>query len=73
MDKKLDDKMTKLVFNIIKFKLLQGKKVRITEFGMFYVENKEVKFKGSVLLKDKLNEDWNGFIERMKKEYKEAN
>lgn len=69
---RMDDKMTKLVFSIIEYKVKRGEEVFYTGFGKFYLKDGEVAFKASLTLKDALNEDWDQFMERMKKEYREG-
>lgn len=69
---RMDDKVTKLVFSIIEYKVKRGEEVFYTGFGKFYLKDSEVSFKASLTLKDALNEDWDQFMERMKKEYREG-
>jgi hypothetical protein len=69
-----DEKMTNLVFSIIKYKVMRGEEVRISGFGTFYLKDGEIAFKSGFRLREALNPpmEWEDFINLKKKEYKEG-
>jgi nucleoid DNA-binding protein len=70
----VDEKMTNLVFSIIKYKVMRMEEVKISGFGTFYLKDGEIAFKAGYKLKDALNPpmEWEDFIKIKKKEYKEG-